>query len=531
MCATVAETVTGMQRRPNPCLISRPRSTFLPGVDLVDRSSDPVRSRLTTTTARPRPELYLISARNSTRQADTTPQPNGDPVDLDWTVGSNTASSTSVRQRRSRDATDRIGVLCPKESPVRTTRTSSSDFRTNFNIQARVNVRAVGMGQWAYGSSKHYTSGRVWLVQIKVVRVVLFDAPGGALGFTRRAIENISPVCTVSTPVNTTTATAAAVSGDVTSDPRDRLADTEVEQTVADQDSVWWLSLLPYKPSNLPTNLADRLRQRNSLVLARCSPSARLSNSSLPTTLPHLVHPTPPSSTQPPGIGSRLGVPIHLAGESLRSQPMMMMMMTQSLYEQRDPPDQAYMTSSDQLSPPDMTTPRGSRQELRSGRPSRYRLPTRPSSLYVDKPDPPAILMPSLAHLSAIGCSSSGETGLSRPGTLWDRRASAGHINQSDGSSSGPGTSPSPSGDSNFATEGPTDPLSMLSSYTSTTIPPTDPILTKTWSAEKTDSPLLGQYCRLLNLRTVQSNPTGPGASATNSDLPTPSAETPLTPV
>ncbi|KAK4474715.1 hypothetical protein MN116_001841 [Schistosoma mekongi] len=67
----------------------------------------------------------------------------------------------------------------------------------------------------------------------------------------------------------------------------DKLSDKEVSVVNADIDTVWWSHLLPYKPSNLPSNLADRLRQRNSLILSRSSPTARLSNSSLPTSFPY----------------------------------------------------------------------------------------------------------------------------------------------------------------------------------------------------------------------------------------------------
>ncbi|KAA0197098.1 hypothetical protein FBUS_03383 [Fasciolopsis buskii] len=302
------------------------------------------------------------------------------------------------------------------------------------------------------------------------------------------------------------------------------MADSEVEQAVGGPDSVWWLSLLPYKPSNLPTNLADRLRQRNSLVLARCSPSARLSNSSLPTPLPYLGHP----NHQVTGIGSRLTA---VNGGSGPSQTAMMM--TQSLYEQRDTADQMYAPANSQLSPADPATPHGSRHDLHAPRmSSRFRLPTRPSSLYLDKPDTPVVFMPSLAHLSGLGCSSSsGETGLSR--CTWDRHASASQANQSDGSSPVPRTSPSLSGDS--------IPISMSSSYNAANMPLIEAAAPKGWSVDKTDSPLLGQYCRLLNLRadhnTTSSNNNNSnfsdrlGTSATPADLPTPSAETPLTPV
>nr|CAH8876417.1 unnamed protein product [Trichobilharzia regenti] len=67
----------------------------------------------------------------------------------------------------------------------------------------------------------------------------------------------------------------------------DKLTDKEVSDLDSENDTVWWSHLLPYKPSNLPSNLADRLRQRNSLILSRSSPTARLSNSSLPTSFPY----------------------------------------------------------------------------------------------------------------------------------------------------------------------------------------------------------------------------------------------------
>ncbi|CAH8875213.1 unnamed protein product [Trichobilharzia szidati] len=67
----------------------------------------------------------------------------------------------------------------------------------------------------------------------------------------------------------------------------DKLTDKEVSDLNSENDTVWWSHLLPYKPSNLPSNLADRLRQRNSLILSRSSPTARLSNSSLPTSFPY----------------------------------------------------------------------------------------------------------------------------------------------------------------------------------------------------------------------------------------------------
>ncbi|CAH8576261.1 unnamed protein product [Schistosoma turkestanicum] len=68
----------------------------------------------------------------------------------------------------------------------------------------------------------------------------------------------------------------------------DKLIDKEVSGlNSSDNDTVWWSHLLPYKPSNLPSNLADRLRQRNSLIISRSSPTTRLSNSSLPTSFPN----------------------------------------------------------------------------------------------------------------------------------------------------------------------------------------------------------------------------------------------------
>ncbi|KAH8868810.1 histidine kinase [Schistosoma japonicum] len=76
----------------------------------------------------------------------------------------------------------------------------------------------------------------------------------------------------------------------------DKLSDKEVSDLNADNDTVWWSHLLPYKPSNLPSNLADRLRQRNSLILSRSSPTARLSNSSLPTSFPYHSNNTKASS-------------------------------------------------------------------------------------------------------------------------------------------------------------------------------------------------------------------------------------------
>ncbi|XP_018655035.1 putative histidine kinase [Schistosoma mansoni] len=67
----------------------------------------------------------------------------------------------------------------------------------------------------------------------------------------------------------------------------DKLIDKEVSDLNSpENDTVWWSHLLPYKPSNLPSNLADRLRQRNSLILSRSSPTTRLSNSSLPNSFP-----------------------------------------------------------------------------------------------------------------------------------------------------------------------------------------------------------------------------------------------------
>ncbi|CAH8671239.1 unnamed protein product [Schistosoma haematobium] len=67
----------------------------------------------------------------------------------------------------------------------------------------------------------------------------------------------------------------------------DKLIDKEVSDlNSSENDTVWWSHLLPYKPSNLPSNLADRLRQRNSLILSRSSPTTRLSNSSLPNSFP-----------------------------------------------------------------------------------------------------------------------------------------------------------------------------------------------------------------------------------------------------
>ncbi|CAH8602051.1 unnamed protein product [Dicrocoelium dendriticum] len=255
-------------------------------------------------------------------------------------------------------------------------------------------------------------------------------------------------------------------------DNADQLADREVELTVSQLDSMWWLRLLPYKPSNLPDCLADRLRQRSSLMLSRSSPNTRLSNSSLP--LANLTHPFP---------------------TCLAHSPHFIRTMTQSLHErhpsagdggaQRTPSD-----TSSKLCP---------------------RPPARPSSLYTENANINPLLLPSLSHLlSATSTDPSRCSGHPRVPSCYTLEYTH--------------TPPCFVDCSNTFSPA-LDDLSKprIPTYLRGIEAVPDSIAYK-----KTDSPLLGQYCRLLILRTTNSVVPSP---STPTGLHSPSAETPVTPV
>ncbi|GAA48109.1 histidine kinase [Clonorchis sinensis] len=248
-----------------------------------------------------------------------------------------------------------------------------------------------------------------------------------------------------------------------TGDLIDKLADIEVEQAVCNKETMWWLRLLPYKPSNLPNNLADRLRQRDSLILSRASPSTVLSNSSLPTSLPQYFMPTTQAKTS--------------------KSPNLM---SQSMFEQRDPADRFSFTADPSCEQNAIKT------QARKNRP---RVPVRPSSLYTEKADPTNIMM-------STSVSDGGSGGANTPQNSLQEQFK-----------------------SSTPTQCPTETELPSAAFKSTAnCRPRDsrfPVETG-----QTDSPLLGQYCRLLIL--CSSNP---AASTNSGDFPTPSAETAVTPI
>ncbi|KER22538.1 hypothetical protein T265_14826, partial [Opisthorchis viverrini] len=235
----------------------------------------------------------------------------------------------------------------------------------------------------------------------------------------------------------------SAVSG--TGDLIDKLADIEVEQAVCNKETMWWLRLLPYKPSNLPTNLADRLRQRDSLILSRASPSTVLSNSSLPTSLPQYFVPTTQAKTsESPNL------------------------MSQSMFEQRDPADRFSFTAEPSCEQNAIKT------QARKNRP---RLTVRPSSLYTEKADSTKIMV-------SASVSDGGSGGCNTPQNSLQEQSK-----------------------SFTPTQCPTEaelPSAALKSGAHCR-PPDSRFPVETG---QTDSPLLGQYCRLLIL--CSSNPAAP---------------------
>ncbi|KAF5403722.1 hypothetical protein PHET_02940 [Paragonimus heterotremus] len=269
--------------------------------------------------------------------------------------------------------------------------------------------------------------------------------------------------------------------GDLT----DKWADGEVEQVVSQMDSMWWLRLLPYKPSNLPDNLADRLRQRGSLMLSRSSPNSRSSNSSLPT-----------PSTQP-------HVPISHLTSFKPSLPAPQM--TQSMYEHR-------LNTVEQTASPD-STPKASVAELLVTRQTKPRIPVRPSSLYTEQTATNPILLPSLAHL-ASSCASE-TTGSDMEHSHWlQQRTSFDFPHPAFQVPATPSVQPCDIGNSTTRISTNCPSVTHLADWFSKSTP------------DKTNSPLLGQYCRLLILRT-----TNAGTPTTPAEMPTPSAGTPATPV
>ncbi|KAF8571888.1 hypothetical protein P879_01092 [Paragonimus westermani] len=268
-------------------------------------------------------------------------------------------------------------------------------------------------------------------------------------------------------------------------DLADKWADGEVEQVVSQMDSMWWLRLLPYKPSNLPDNLADRLRQRGSLMLSRSSPNSRSSNSSLPTPL-----------TQP-------HVPISQLTSFKSSLPTPLM--TQSMYEHR-------LSTVEQTTSPD-STPKASIAELQVTWQTKPRIPVRPSSLYTEKTATNPLLLPSLAHLAST-CANETSVSEMEQNHWLHQQTSFNYPHPTFHVPAAPSVQPCDIRSSTARTSANCPSVTHLADWFSKSTP------------DKTNSPLLGQYCRLLILRT-----TNAGTPTTPAEVPTPSAGTPATPV
>ncbi|KAF6778358.1 hypothetical protein AHF37_01230 [Paragonimus kellicotti] len=269
-------------------------------------------------------------------------------------------------------------------------------------------------------------------------------------------------------------------------DLADKWADGEVEQVVSQMDSMWWLRLLPYKPSNLPDNLADRLRQRGSLMLSRSSPNSRSSNSSLPTPL------------------TQAHVPISQLTSFKSSLPAPLM--TQSMYEHR-------LNTVEQTTSPD-STPKASVTELQVTRQTKPRIPVRPSSLYTEKTATNPLLLPSLAHLASSCANETSGSEMEhshwlQPMTSFDFPHPAFQVPAAQS------VQPCDIGNSTARISTNCPSVTHLADWFSKSTP------------DKTNSPLLGQYCRLLILRTTNAGT----PTTTPAEMPTPSAGTPATPV
>ncbi|CAL8102304.1 unnamed protein product [Calicophoron daubneyi] len=369
---------------------------------------------------------------------------SGMSVSSSSVAGINRALLSNVRGRSRPPASP---VIPPPQPPLRTTslvRNSESREFASFDWK-----------KTGENSTECFSTGQTRSAQTQNI------APNISLpsGPTQRNVNNLSPLPTM----------VSSFSVGSNQNVLDSVADKEIAQN----DPVWWSRLLPYKLSNLPSNLAYRLKQTN-LNASRTSPNSRLSTISSPSTLPHVFVPTTTSNANV---------------QSKNQQPMM----TQSLYERSH------------TSHPEDIVGRTNPLEVLTHHP-RPRLPIRPSSLYVDKTDSSDILLPSLAHL-----------GIQPP--MDDLTCKQEVSKPAEPSNASPVKVP-PS-------------LLRYSLDVSSITPealPNPGVLSRPplkLAFDNCDSPLLGQYCRLLILRTTVA---GTSPTTTTTIHPSSSADSSLTP-